>query len=258
MRDPHLLRDNDDPRVLDPAGVSYVLFMAYVGMLAFVVAAVYYLLPGRPIIHDTLRLLDTLFALIFLLDFFIRVAHAPDRRDYLLHWGWFDLLTGIPGWPFLRLLRAIRLRHLRRRLAEAPTLLEEGRARLAQSTFLIISGLGLLILTFGTIAITWFEADAPGATITTAGDALWWALVTVSTVGYGDLTPVTPQGRVIGSFMIILGVALFTVMTSLLATVFIAGRSPAEAGETPDQAAALQALSERIAALEALLREREE
>jgi voltage-gated potassium channel len=263
MRDPQLLDGSNNVAALNPESISYTIFMGYVGGLAFFVAAAYYLLPGHPVTHETLRLLDTLFALIFLLDFFIRVARAPDRSDYLWPWGSFDLLTSIPGLPFLRLLRALRLIHMRRRLADVPAaLLEDGRARLAQSTFLIVSGLGLLILTAGTLAITWFEAEAPGATITTGGDALWWALVTVSTVGYGDLAPVTAQGRVIGAFMIVLGVALFTVMTSVMATIFIANRGPAgeaAGGQTAaDQTAALNALSERIAALEALLRARDE
>jgi voltage-gated potassium channel len=261
MKDPQLLKGRR-PDQFEINYISYTLFMSYVGALAFFVALGTYLLPSPSVTHDTLKLLDTLFALIFLLDFFIRLARAPDRGAYLRHWGWFDLLTSIPGLPFLRVLRALRLIHSRRvLLAITPAdLVQDARKRLGQSTFLIVSGVGLLILTIGTVAITWFEAGAPGATITTGGDALWWALVTVSTVGYGDLTPVTPQGRVIGTFMIVLGVALFTVMTSLLATTFIANRRPAaEAPADPsDPTAALNALSERIAALEALLRARDE
>jgi voltage-gated potassium channel len=65
------------------------------------------------------------------------------------------------------------------------------------------------------------EEHAPGANITTAGDALWYTIVTISTVGYGDQYPVTQLGRIIGSVIIVVGVGIFGTFTGYLATVFL-------------------------------------
>ena len=216
------------------------------------------------------------FALIFLVDFFIRLSRAANRTTYLRSWGWFDLITSIPGLPFLRILRAARVIHSRRALLATTSddIIIQARESLAQSTLLFVAAAGLLVLTAGCIAITMAEAEAPGANITTGGDAIWWAIVTIATVGYGDLYPVTSHGRVIGTFIIVLGVALFTVLTSYLATIFMssdrrfrANRLPRDfsssdpadpAAPAGDTAAALQALTARIAALEELLQDKEQ
>lgn len=263
MRDPLLIDvTGQGHRHARPGELSYLLFMTYVGVLAFGVAVAYYLTGDLPAVQGTLYLLDVLFALIFLLDFFVRLARAGDRSAYFMRLGWLDLLTSVPGLPFLRIIRAVRLLDTRRRLlATTPAeVIAEARARLGESTLLVVFGAGLLVLTVGTIAIVYFEAPDPAATIDTGGDALWWALVTVATVGYGDMVPITPQGRIVGAFMIVLGVALFTVLTSFLATIFlahdrVAGRGSAPDGPAADQAQALRELTARIAALEAALRQ---
>ena len=98
------------------------------------------------------------------------------------------------------------------------------RKRLAESTLLVVVGIVLLVVTFGSILIVLVEAPAEGANILTGNDAVWWSIVTVSTVGYGDRFPVTTVGRFIGTIMIIMGVSLFSVLTSYIATQFMARR----------------------------------
>lgn len=205
------------------SALSYMVFFSYVAVLALLVASAYYLLPLPPAVEQTLYLLDTIFAVVLLFDFLLRLAYSTDRKHYLLHWGWFDLLTSMPGLPFLRILRAGRLIHNRRSLlAVAPReLLEEARSRLAESTLLVVAAAALLMLTVGTIAIAFVEAPNPDASIETGGDAIWWALVTIATVGYGDMVPITPAGRLVGGFMIVVGVAVYTVLTSTLASGFV-------------------------------------
>ena len=85
--------------------------------------------------------------------------------------------------------------------------------------------MGILVLEFGSLQILYLEQDAPGANITSASDALWYTIVTISTVGYGDQYPVTNPGRVMGSFIIVLGVGIFGTFTGYLANLFLAPRS---------------------------------
>ena len=70
------------------------------------------------------------------------------------------------------------------------------------------------------------EQDAPDATITSAPDALWYVLVTISTVGYGDEYPVTTGGRALGSIVILIGVGIFGTFTGYLANRFLAPKAP--------------------------------
>jgi voltage-gated potassium channel len=86
---------------------------------------------------------------------------------------------------------------------------------------------GLLVLEVCGLLELYFEEDAPGANITTAGDALWWGYVTATTVGYGDQYPVTTGGRLTGLIMLTVGVALFATFSGFLASTFLSPRKPA-------------------------------
>jgi voltage-gated potassium channel len=95
------------------------------------------------------------------------------------------------------------------------------RGRLSESTLLFVT-LGLiLLLEVGCILILNAEEEAQSANILTASDALWWAVVTVATVGYGDRFPVTADGRIIGALMMLASVTLVAVFTAYVANAFL-------------------------------------
>jgi voltage-gated potassium channel len=85
--------------------------------------------------------------------------------------------------------------------------------------------MGILVLEFGSLTVLRVEQYAPGANITSASDAIWYTIVTISTVGYGDQYPVTDAGRVIGSGVIVLGVGIFGTFTGYLANFFLAPKN---------------------------------
>jgi voltage-gated potassium channel len=205
----------------DTARITYFIFIGSISLLAFGVAVLYYLIPDLEI-KQVLYILDTIYAIIFLIDFILRYRVVDDRKRYMLSWGWFALVTSIPGLPALRIFRSLLvLRNLREIKRVTPAEIEEqARERIAESVLYITVVIGLIVITIGSILIVWVEADTPGAEIKSGSDAMWWSLVTVSTVGYGDEYPVTVEGRIIGVFMILVGVALFTTLTSYLASNF--------------------------------------
>lgn len=205
----------------DTRRVTYLIFITAVSVLSLIVAALYYIIRDE-YIRQVLFVLDFVYALVFLVDFVLRLRAVSDRRYYMLHWGWLDLVTSIPGIPALRIIRSLNvLRHAREISEMTPDEIEdEARSRLAESVLFVTVFVGLIVITIGSIGIVSVEANAPDAQITTGYDAVWWSLVTVSTVGYGDEYPVTGPGRIIGVFMIVVGVALFTTVTSYLASNF--------------------------------------
>jgi voltage-gated potassium channel len=109
----------------------------------------------------------------------------------------------------------------------------------AESALLTLLLFGFLVLEFGTLGILRLEQYAPGANITTASDALWYVIVTISTVGYGDRYPVTTNGPIVGTLIIIVGVGIFGTFTGYLANLFLTPTkmpSSAEAHSPSDEA----------------------
>ena len=96
----------------------------------------------------------------------------------------------------------------------------------ADNALLVVVFMVLVVIEFGSMAVVYFEADAPNANITTGGDAVWWAFVSITTVGYGDKFPVTEGGRTSAFFVLAAGVGLFGVLSGYLANFFL---TPAEA-----------------------------
>jgi voltage-gated potassium channel len=171
---------------------------------------------------------------VFAVDLVVRVALAERRVRYLLTHP-VDVLAVLL--PALRPLRVLRV------FTAGQLLLSRG-AGLARSGQAVVVAAGLLVL-MGALAALDVERSAPGASITTLGDALWWAMTTVTTVGYGDLYPVTGLGRVVAASLMVVGVSLVGLVTATVAGWFLAqGRRTEEETEL---------LAERLARVEAKL-----
>jgi voltage-gated potassium channel Kch len=248
----------------DEANSSYELFMGILTMISLGVMA-WLLLAADENVRAILVWMDTLFCFIFLLDFARSLRRAPDKRAYLLPRGILDLLGSIPAIGLFRVFRVFRLARVARLVrGRSPTQMAgEFLRRRAQSAVYVITLAAIVVLLLGSTLIVRVEGAAEGANITTAGDAIWWAFVTITTVGYGDHFPVTEGGRFIALLTMATGIGIFGVVTSLLASVFVGSGSPAgsedpgtssmEASTAPAVAAELAALRAEVAALRAVL-----
>ncbi len=121
------------------------------------------------------------------------------------------------------------------------------RGRMAQRIQVYAAYLTVLVIIFGALLVLAAERNYPGSNIHTYGEAVWWAVVTVATVGYGDFVPVSPEGRSIAVLMLINGVALISIVTASIAARFVADP---DAGE---RAVTLDDLDERLVRIEAAL-----
>lgn len=193
---------------------------------------------------------------VFLVDYVARVWAARDRRRYFTRHLLDLLIVALPALRPLRLMRLVILFRVLNRKA-APAL----RGRVA--VYVTVSAATLVVC--AALAVLDAERGAAGSNIKSFGDALWWAVVTVMTVGYGDHFPVTLEGRFVAVGLMIGGVALFGVVTASFAAWFIGRvRDDEEEAEAATQrdlaeiAARLESLTEEVRALRAERAERAE
>lgn len=102
------------------------------------------------------------------------------------------------------------------------------RSIMRRPGFAAFLGFGTLVAVGCALVVYAAEHDREGATIHTVGDALWWAAVTTTTVGYGDEVPVTDQGRAMAAILMVLGVVVLAVVTAHIAAYFVRDGAPQE------------------------------
>ncbi len=200
---------------------TYQLFILGMSIYAVVGWITLFLLPVSNDTENILLVADKVVSLVFLYDFFRRFFYIQKKTDYL-KWGWLDLLSSIPLFPILRILRIFYIIRARRYLqaTSGEKILDTFKQKRAETALLgTIFSLFLLLL-IGSILILDFEAGAPGADIVNGEDAIYWSVVTLTTVGYGDLTPVTESGRLVAMVIMTSGVALVGVLSGYLVSYF--------------------------------------
>ena len=185
---------------------------------------------------------------LFVVDYVVRLCLAGNR------WHWFArhlLDFAIVTLPLLRPLRLLRLLVLIEVLQKA--IGDAFRGRIVVYT---VSGVVLLIYT-ASLAVFDKERYLPGATINSFGKAVWWSITTVTTVGYGDVYPVTDTGRVIAVLLMIGGISLVGVVTAALASWIIERVAEEESVIQAATVAHVEELRNEIRALGNELRARE-
>ena len=160
---------------------------------------------------------------VFLFDFFRSLRLAPNKLGYFFKGGgWLDLLGSIPlsAFAIFRIARLFRIVRLLRKMTggELRRILTR---RLAQSTLLFTLIVALLLVFTISWGVLLAEQGAPNANIKTYHDAIWWAFVTITTVGYGDYYPVTGWGQSMAVILMFFGLGIIGVLSSYLSSIFI-------------------------------------
>jgi voltage-gated potassium channel len=204
--------------LLSPAWEVFVLGVSILSVFNLLV--VWFV--RNPDIDMVFIIMDAILTIVFLLDLMRRLAVAEDRRRYLIRgWGWIDVVSAFPLLRIFRLLRIVRMVRIMGRLGGPARAFKAFFSNKAAGGLLSVLLIGLLVMEFGALLILMVERGAPDANIETAQDSIWYMLVTMSTVGYGDQYPVTDVGRIIGSLIIIVGVGVFGTLTGFLANFFL-------------------------------------
>jgi voltage-gated potassium channel len=186
---------------------------------------------------------------LFAADYVVRLMLAERRWRYAAK-HWLDLL--VIALPLLRPLRLLRLISLLKVLNRRAT------AGLRGQVAIYVAGGAALLVFCGALAVLDAEQGNPDANIHTFGDALWWAMSTTATVGYGDRYPTTGQGRLAAAALMVGGIGLIGAVTATLASWLVERVQVVEREQTADLGAELERLHTRLNGIERALVEPEQ
>jgi voltage-gated potassium channel len=189
--------------------------------------------------------------LVFTVEFFTLLTMAPSRRTYVRE-AWLDLAIVVVSFPFLpvllssmRLLRLTRLGRLVRSARLVPVVL---RGIGATRRLFRKRGLGYMVVLLGLLAVGFGGIYSLTEEGSSWADGLWWAVVTITTVGYGDVYPTSAVGRVLGVILMLSGIGFVALLTAAVAAHFV------EEDENSTQSDDVARLHQRLDQIEVLLR----
>ncbi len=184
--------------------------------------------------------------IVFIVDLLLRAFLAPHFFAYLIHHPIDVIAVAIPA---LRVLRVLRV------LTAGQWLISRGsRLRFGRTATAVVFAF-IFVTYLASLAVLNAERGAPGGKIETFPDALWWSIVTMSTVGYGEYYPVTPNGRLIAAGVMVVGISLLGLVGASVASSVINRLSGKQQKGQDEVKAQLQALANEVAALRELLTE---
>lgn len=203
--------------------LHWQLFMLFLSI--YVLIALF--LQTLPIIQDPgieeiLTIVDNVVCVIFISDFFYTLFTVEDKKNFL-KLGWIDLISSIPTVSFLRwgrFFRIVRIFRILRGIRSIKVIFQFIFANKAKGTLLTVTLISFVLVIFGAVAILNCETHE-SSNIKNATDALWWAFVTITTVGYGDYYPVTTLGRIVAAILMTAGVGLFGTFTAYVSSYFL-------------------------------------
>jgi voltage-gated potassium channel len=232
---------------------AYEMFILVLTVLSLLIM-VALLLPLNDATLKLLTVYDNLICVVFLVDFGINLKRSDPKRDYVVgRRGWLDLLGSVPSFGFFRFTALLRLARLSRLTRIARLLRGQNKRELVRdvvthrgqyAAFITVLA-AFIVLTVASVLVLQFEGASPEANITTGGGALWWGIVTLTTVGYGDEYPVTMLGRITAALVMLAGVGVIGALASILASILVPPAQTQE--ERDDDASAARTLEHELA-----------
>jgi voltage-gated potassium channel len=220
------------------AGFAFDLAIKLLILLSLVGFAVE-TLPGLP--AGTRRVLaaaEWLTVAVFTVEYGLRVLVARPRRAFVFSWmGLVDLVAilpaYLPGGVDLRSLRVVRLIRALKLVRHSRAIERYRRAFVAiRSELAVFLSACLVLVYFASVGIYYFEREAQPEAFASVFHAMWWAIVTLTTLGYGDVVPITAGGRLFTTAILFVGLGVVAVPAGLVASALTAVLR--EEGRMPD------------------------
>ncbi|MBB5232637.1 ion transporter [Deinococcus budaensis] len=210
-----------------PAGRAFDLLLIVLIVASILVVMLDSVRPFQAVYGAALDRAELVLTLLFTLEYLLRLISARRASHYALSFfGIVDVLSILPGYlalllpgaeallivRVLRLMRIFRILKLARYLTEASVLTEAIRASAAKITVFLAAVLSLVTI----IGALMYLIEGPDNGYTSIPTSIYWAIVTLTTVGYGDIAPKTPLGKGLASFAMILGYGILAVPTGIV------------------------------------------
>ena len=217
-----------------------LMILALLWLPVLVVPLVAHLSAG---VAGTFDVIDYLVWAAFVVEYLVKLYLAPSRRRFIARHLVDLAVVALPVLRPLRALRLLRLLNLARAGVVLANALKRARDILTHRGlhFVLLAVLGIVVVC-AALELA-FEQRAHDSTIHNLGDALWWASVTVTTVGYGDKYPISAGGRGVAVVLMLVGIGLVGVLTATVASYFVEEKADQEKAE----------LNQRLDRIEAML-----
>ncbi len=237
----------------NPEDVRYRWFHAFINFLIVVsVAIVLWDVLGSPTPEERrlVDIVDRVVLGIFMVEFLARLAvirnWRPERVELtslqvakywvvsrlkfiFSPWGFIDFLALLPLFPFLRSLRILRLLRLLRSVQffRFTSPMQTLSAAFRDNSVLFTVAMGFVVGSIVISALMFFLAEKQAnPNVNNLSDTMWWAIVTVTTVGFGDITPVTSGGKVVGAFLMLAGMFIIAMFAGVISSTLVGNLLP--------------------------------
>lgn len=176
---------------------------------------------------------DTIITIVFIIDYIVRLSIAKNKKNFFRQ-NILDLIAAMPFTSFFKIFRVFKILKVLKILKVARLSAYFARFYKRVKFFFEINGLkymvfaSLFCIIAGSIAIHFVEGMS-------VFDGIWWSFVTTTTVGYGDISPTTPAGRVIAAILMIVGIGLIGSLTSTITALFFQRHESASKKDTKSE-----------------------
>ncbi len=205
------------------ATLVYNIFSFIISLISIIIIILQTINPIPAYLEESFIFLDKFFSLIFLAEFIFRLIIAEKKLAYL-KWGWIDLLSAIPFYQFkifriFKIIAFVRVLKSFMQIWRLKNILKQHNSlqSIVNNSFFAFILLTIIITIISTLSVVYFENQDPNLNttthITTIEQAFWWSLVTITTVGYGDLFPYTLGGKITAIILMFFGIGLFSSLT---------------------------------------------
>ncbi|WP_022942656.1 ion transporter [Psychromonas hadalis] len=219
----HALVHNSDTKL----GHLFALFIQALIILSLITFSLETLPNLSTTQRHSLHLIETVIVILFTLEYLLRIYVADKRLSYIFSfYGFIDLMAILPFYiasgldlRTVRLFRLFRLLRIFKLFKYSKALQRFKRAFiLVKEEMLLFGFVALIMLYLSSVGIYYFENAAQPEQFQSVFHSLWWALTTLTTVGYGDMYPITVGGKVFTFFVLMVGLGIVAVPTGLIAT----------------------------------------
>ncbi|MBD10075.1 ion transporter [Winogradskyella poriferorum] len=206
---------------------SFALFIQFLIVLSVITFSVETLPNLKPQTKTILNSIEVFCVVVFTLEYLARIYVADNKPKFIFSFfGLIDLFAILPFYlsfgldlRSLRVLRMFRLFRLLKLVRYNRAMRHFAKAMLlAKEQIILFMGVTLVLIYFAAIGIYYFENEAQPEHFSSIFDSLWWSIVTLTTVGYGDVYPITVGGRIFTFFILLIGLGIVAIPTGIISS----------------------------------------